>query len=142
PFYWFWFGLLLTIEEDSAFFNFQHTSLGRALLEHKQDNLERSVRLLTTKVWPSLYSLLTIQYGILHKKDNYSEIWKKPKDEVHLLLSNNKELYTLISTFRNLLTKYYSNNAQDIDTALEIIDTGLLFLSIVQNLSNKLFEIR
>ncbi|MCX7921977.1 MAG: hypothetical protein N3B21_08200 [Clostridia bacterium] len=93
------------------------------LVEHGGERLSSNIRLLCTKVWPILYSVL-----VLEKRDALY-VWNLPKDKAIQLTDGNTPLGKVIREFYNAVVKHYPNESS-IDNALEVIKTGVDFLEI------------
>jgi len=85
--------------------------------------LERSLRLLCTKVWPVLYQVLTL----LEQETDPIGIWCLPKEQAIEQLPGNTALQDTIRAFYRAVRDYYP--AEDsLENALTMIDSGVAFL--------------
>ena len=91
------------------------------LLEHGGGRLERDIRLLTTKVWPTLFSLLALQ-----ARDPVA-VWRLTKSRAIEMLPPDKSLGSDIRRFYDRVTAYYAGS-RTVDTALQTVESGLAFL--------------
>jgi hypothetical protein len=85
--------------------------------------LERSLRVLCTRVWPVLYQVLTLQYV----KSDPIRTWCLPKHDAIELLPHGAPLYDAIQAFYRAVWTYYSEE-DSLENALSLIQTGLAFL--------------
>ena len=92
------------------------------LLEHGRGRLDRVVRLLCTKVWPVMYSVVG------HRSDDPLAVWQLPKDEVISLLPPEGALTSRMQEFYRSVLDYYVNECKSVDAALTLISTGVRFL--------------
>lgn len=91
------------------------------LLEHGGGRLSATVRLLCTKVWPTLYNVLTI-----HAQDVFS-IWTLPKDRAIALVPPESILSGPLRAFSTAVHDYYPTEVS-IDQALTVIEHGIAVL--------------
>ena len=85
--------------------------------------MERSIRLLCTKVWPVLYQVLTMQ----GQDDAPIDIWCLPKEEAIHRLPSGTPLRKEIEAFRQAVWIHYP--AEDsLEHALSVIEHGVAFL--------------
>lgn len=85
--------------------------------------LERSIRLLCTKVWPVLYQVLTL----LEQEMEPIGIWCLPKEQAIERLPDNTVLQDTIREFYRAVWDYYP--AEDsLESALALIESGVAFL--------------
>lgn len=85
--------------------------------------LERSLRLLCTKVWPVLYQVLTLQDA----ESDPIRLWCLPKSEAIERLPHDGPLYDAIQAFYRAVWAYYPEE-DSLESALALIQTGLAFL--------------
>jgi len=85
--------------------------------------LERSLRLLCTKVWPVLYQVLTLQNP---DKDPIA-LWCLAKQEAIECLPHDSFLYHATRAFHRAVWAYYPEE-DSLEDALALIQTGLAFL--------------
>ncbi len=85
--------------------------------------LERSLRLLCTKVWPVLYQVLTLENP---GKDPIA-LWGLAKEEAIECLPHDGPLHHAIGAFHRAVRAYYPEE-DSLDKALALIQTGLAFL--------------
>jgi hypothetical protein len=89
--------------------------------------MERSLRLLCTKVWPVLYQVLTWQ-GM---ESDAIALWRLSKEEAMSRLPDDSPLHGAIHAFHQALWAYYP--AEDsLDDALSVMQTGLDFLQAAE----------
>ena len=85
--------------------------------------LERTIRLLCTKVWPVLYQVLTVQ----NPDSAPIGLWCLPKEEAIGRLPHRTPLHDAVQAFHRAVWVYYP--AEDsLEDALLVIQTGLAFL--------------
>jgi hypothetical protein len=85
--------------------------------------VERSLRLLCTKVWPALYQVLTL----LEKEPDPIGIWCLTKEQAIERLPRNTALQETIRAFYRAVWEYYP--AEDsLENALAVIESGIAFL--------------
>lgn len=85
--------------------------------------LERSIRLLCTKVWPVLYQVLTLQ----SPDETPAELWCLPKEQAIRRLPRDTPLRDEIEAFYQAVWAYYP--AEDsLEHALSVIEHGVAFL--------------
>ncbi|MBV7337758.1 hypothetical protein KFU94_57920 [Chloroflexi bacterium TSY] len=97
------------------------TPSGPTLLSHGGGRLERHVRLLCTKVWPTLYQVLALQI------DAPIQIWCLPKPDAIDYLSEDTPCGAAIRRFYHAVLAYYPEE-NSVDKALSVIETGVHFL--------------
>ena len=85
--------------------------------------LERSIRLLCTKVWPVLYQALTLQ----DRDSNPIQLWCLPKEEAISHLPHDTPLHDTIQAFHRAIWTYYPDE-DSLENALSVIETGVAFL--------------
>lgn len=85
--------------------------------------LERSIRLLCTKVWPVLYQVLTLQ----GQDDAASDIWCLPKEQAIRRLPSGSALQKEIEAFYQAVWAYYPTE-DSLEHALSVIEHGVAFL--------------
>jgi len=85
--------------------------------------LERSIRLLCTKVWPVLYQVLTLQA----RDDAPIDLWCLPKEEAIRRLPNSTNLRKEIEAFYQAVWAYYPTE-DSLEHALSVIKHGIAFL--------------
>jgi len=85
--------------------------------------LERSLRLLCTKVWPVLYQVLTLQ----DLGGDPIHLWGLTKQEAIECLPHDAPLYHAIQSFHRAVWAYYPEE-DSLEDALALIQTGLAFL--------------
>ncbi len=89
--------------------------------------MERSIRLLCTKVWPVLYQVLTLH----DQKSDPLALWCLTKQEAMNRLRFDAPLYSAVQTFHRAVWTYYP--AEDsLDDALAVIQAGLAFLQVAE----------
>jgi hypothetical protein len=93
----------------------------RDLLQHGGGKLERSVRLLCTDVWPTLYQVLTLQ------QQAGLQVWCLPKEQAIAQLSPTMALGQTIRAFYGRVYAYYTGE-RSVETALQVISCGVAFL--------------
>jgi hypothetical protein len=93
------------------------------LLGHGGVRLERSLRLLCTKVWPVLYQVLTIQ----NRDSDPISLWCLPKEKAIECLPHGTRLHHTIHAFQRAVWAYYPSE-DSLEDALSVIQTGLAFL--------------
>lgn len=91
------------------------------LLSSGGGRLERRVRFMCTEVWPTLYSVLTLQ-----APDPLAP-WRLPKDAALHLLAAHTPMGRAIRRFYQCVTEYYGQ-AHQLERALAVIETGVTFL--------------
>ena len=90
--------------------------------------LERSIRLLCTKVWPVLYQVLTLQ-------DPGSEpvaLWNLTKEEAMSRLTQDSPLHDAIQAFYRAAWTHYPEE-DSLEDALSVIQTGVAFLQAAES---------
>jgi hypothetical protein len=85
--------------------------------------MERSIRLLCTKVWPVLYQVLTVQ----GQDDTPIDIWCLPKQKAIRRLSSGSALRKEIEAFYQAVWAYYPTE-DSLEHALSVIEHGVAFL--------------
>ncbi len=91
------------------------------LLEHGGGRLSATVRLLCTKVWPTLYHVLTLQ-----QQDVFA-VWRLPKDRALALVPRDTPLGSAIQAFSIAVHAYYPAEAS-VEQALAVIEHGIAVL--------------
>jgi hypothetical protein len=91
------------------------------LLDHGSGRLSRKIRLLVTKIWPTLYQILTLQ------QDDAIQVWNQTKEQAIELLSKDTELGQTIHDFYQAIRRYYPTE-ESIEEGLQVIETGIEFL--------------
>ena len=85
--------------------------------------LERSIRLLCTKVWPVLYQVLTLQLP----EERPIALWRLPKERAIRRLPRDSALSDEMDRFYRAVLAYYP--AEDsLEHALSVIQHGIAFL--------------
>ena len=90
------------------------------LLEHGGGRLSATIRLLCTKVWPTLYNVLTLQ------EDPFT-VWRLPKDQVIQRIPSATALGRSVRMFYSAVLTYYPSEAA-IEPALDAIEQGVAVL--------------
>ena len=85
--------------------------------------LERSIRMLCTRVWPVLYQVLTLQ----HPGNDPLALWCLPKEEAMGRLSHDTALHHTIRAFYRAVWAYYPNE-DSLEDALSVMQAGVGFL--------------
>ncbi|GCE19819.1 hypothetical protein [Dictyobacter kobayashii] len=88
-------------------------------------HLERRVRYICTDVWPTLYSVLTLQ------SQQPLEIWRLPKGSAFHLLPAHTPMGRNIRRFYQCAVTYYGHG-RVLEEALAVIETGVAFLQAVE----------
>jgi hypothetical protein len=104
---------LATIDPNSRF--------SSALLDHGGGRLARAVRLLSTDVWPALYSLLIVQ------GTEPIATWNLTKQAAMEALPTSTAGGAAIRIFYDALMVYYPA-AESVDAALDVLKSGAMFL--------------
>ena len=89
--------------------------------------LERSIRLLCTKVWPVLYQVLTLQ----DEEENPIALWCLPKEEAMGRLPHDSALHEAIQAFYRAVWAYYPEE-DSLEDALAVIQAGVGFLQAAE----------
>jgi hypothetical protein len=89
--------------------------------------LERSIRLLCTRVWPILHQVLIVQAP----KSDPVALWCLTKDEAISRVPDNTPLRNAIQAFHRAVRAYYPGE-DSLEDALEVIRTGLDFHQAVE----------
>ncbi|GHO83501.1 hypothetical protein [Dictyobacter formicarum] len=95
------------------------------LLSAGGGRLERKVRFMCTDVWPTLYSVLTLQ------SQQPLAIWRLSKDSALHLLPAHTPMGRGIRRFHQCVTLYYSHE-HVLEEALAVLETGVAFLQAVE----------
>jgi len=90
--------------------------------------LERSIRLLCTKVWPVLYQVLTLQ----EPEQDPIGLWCLPKEEAMSHLPHDTALHEAIQAFYRALWAYYPQE-DSLEDALSVIQAGVGFLRAAES---------
>ena len=90
--------------------------------------LERSIRLLCTKVWPVLYQVLTLQ----DPEEDPIRLWCLPKEEAMSRLPHDSALHQAIQAFYGAVWAYYPEE-DTLEGALAVIETGMGFLQAAES---------
>jgi hypothetical protein len=90
------------------------------LLEHGGGRLSATIRLLCTKVWPTLYNVLTLQ-------QNTFTVWRLSKDQAINLIPSDTTFGRAIRKFYSAVLTYYPTESA-IEPALDVIDQGVAVL--------------
>jgi hypothetical protein len=85
--------------------------------------LERSIRLLCTKVWPVLYQVLTLQ----DQDSDPIHLWCLSKEEAICRLPHDTPLRDAIQAFHRAVWAYYPDEGS-LEHALSVLQTGVAFL--------------
>lgn len=91
------------------------------LLEHGAGRLQRHVRLLCTDVWPTLYSILSIE------QNDPIRMWNMTKVEAMAQLPPDSALGSALDRFYRAVLAYYPGESS-VERALEVIRQGVAFL--------------
>jgi hypothetical protein len=83
--------------------------------------LARSIRLLCTQVWPTLYQVLTL------RQSDAVSVWCLPKARAIAKLPENIPLGSSIRWFHQTVRAYYPAE-DDLEGALRVIESGVAFL--------------
>jgi hypothetical protein len=87
------------------------------------ERMQRSLRLLCTRVWPVLYQVLTLQAA----ESDPIHLWGLPKEEAIDRLPHGSPLYQAIHAFHRAVWSYYPDE-DSLESALSLIQTGVAFL--------------
>jgi hypothetical protein len=90
--------------------------------------LERSIRLLCTKVWPVLYQVLTLQA----LDETPIELWCLPKEQAIRRLPAGTALRNQIDAFYQAVWAYYPTE-DSLENALSLIQHGVAFLQAARS---------
>jgi hypothetical protein len=85
--------------------------------------LERSIRLLCTKVWPVLYQVLTLY----DQESDPIRLWCLSKERAIRSLPHDTPLHDTIQAFHRTVWAYYPDEAS-LENALSVFQTGVAFL--------------
>ena len=88
--------------------------------------LARSLRLLCTQVWPTLYQVLTLQQG------DAIDVWCQPKEQAMEKLPKRTALGSAIRWFYRAVQAHYTAE-DDLDGALRVIESGVAFLEAAKS---------
>ena len=89
--------------------------------------MERSIRLLCTKVWPVLYQVLTLQ----PMESDAIALWCLSKEEAMNRLPHNTPLQHAIQAFHRAVWVYYPDE-DSLEDALAVMESGLAFLQAAE----------
>ena len=95
------------------------------LLNHGGGRLERSVRLVASDVWPTLYSVLAL------RTDDPAGVWATPKDRLMAEMDDDDPLTRPARAFARALVRYHQGGAPAA-LALEAMACGVEFLRIAR----------
>ncbi|MFX0114604.1 MAG: hypothetical protein ACFFB3_08655, partial [Candidatus Hodarchaeota archaeon] len=84
------------------------------------------IRLLVTKMWPTLYQVLTLQ------QDDAIRVWNQTKEQAIELLSKDTQLGQTIHDFYQAVRCYYPTE-ESIEEGLRVIETGIEFLKAAKS---------
>jgi hypothetical protein len=101
--------------------NFLPSDLVPSLLDSSPRHIERRARLICTDVWPTLYSMLSLQH------DDPICIWNLPKHEAMALLPENSQVGEAIRQFYTALQTYYPAQRSP-ERGLDVVACGVAFL--------------
>jgi hypothetical protein len=90
--------------------------------------LERSLRLLCTKVWPVLYQVLTLYEQEMAPVD----IWCLPKEQAMERLPGNTALQDAMQRFYRAIWTYYPSE-DSLEAAFSVIESGTAFLEAARS---------
>ncbi len=102
------------------------TFITGALLDHGGGRLEDKIRLLCTKVWPTLYHVLTLQ------QEDAIRVWGLPKEQTMGLLPKNSSLSQKIHEFYQAVQTYYPAE-ESIEQGLAVVESGVVFLEAAKS---------
>jgi hypothetical protein len=88
--------------------------------------LERSIRLLCTKVWPVLYQVLTLQ----NTDSDPLPLWRLTKEQA-IHRTRGTPLHDAIQAFYRAVWAYYPGE-DSLENALAVIQTGTTFLQAAE----------
>jgi len=88
------------------------------LLDHGGGRLEAKIRLLCTKVWPTLYHVLTLQ------QVDATRVWGLPRAQAMKLLPKDTSLSQKIHEFYRAVQTYYPAE-ESIEHGLAVIESGV-----------------
>ena len=92
------------------------------LIEHGSGRLDRTVRLLCTKVWPVMCAVAG------YRADDPLVVWRLRKDEVISLLPEGALSSRIHEFYRSVLT-YYVTERRTVDAGLTLVERGVEFLT-------------
>jgi hypothetical protein len=92
------------------------------LLDHGGHRLAADVRLLCTRVWPTLYHLLVCRTG------RPLDVWPRSRESAIALLPEDELLGQQIRAFHRAVCSYYGRGGGSVDRALAVIGCGARFL--------------
>lgn len=92
-----------------------------ALLEHGGGRLSAAVRLLCTKVWPTVYHVLTLE-----REDAFA-VWRLPKDRAIVLTPPDTAFGRALREFHAAVHAYYPAEAS-VEQALAVVERGVAVL--------------
>lgn len=95
------------------------------LLDHGEERIERSTRLMCTKAWPLAFQLLTA----LHKDG--LRIWRLDKLEAAALLAREPGVAAEMNGFLAAVRAYYPQE-RPVTKALDVISAGIAFIRAVK----------
>ncbi len=96
------------------------------LLDHGSGRLSGKIRLLITKIWPTLYHVLALQ------QDDAIYAWNQTKEQAIELLPEDTQLSRTIHDFYQALRFYYPTE-EAIENGLRVIETGIEFLKVAKS---------
>ena len=85
--------------------------------------LERSIRLLCTKVWPVLFQILTLQ----DQDSDPIRLWCLSKEEAISRLPHDAPIHDAIQAFHRAVWAHYPDE-DSLENALSVFQTGVVFL--------------
>ncbi|MHA2273988.1 MAG: hypothetical protein ACXACI_19245 [Candidatus Hodarchaeales archaeon] len=91
------------------------------LFDHGSGRLSGKIRLLITKIWPTLYHVLALQ------QDDAIYAWNQTKEQAIELLPEDTQLNRTIHEFYQAMRLYYPTE-ETIESGLRVIKTGIGFL--------------
>jgi hypothetical protein len=96
-----------------------------SLLEHGGGRLSATVRLLCTRVWPTLYNVLTLRH-----EDAFG-VWRLPKERAIEMVPAGTPLGSTLRTFYNAVRAYYPAEAS-VEQALAVVEHGVAVLQMAR----------
>lgn len=105
------------------------------LLDHGSGRLSRKIRLLVTKIWPTLYQVLALQ------EDDAIHAWNQTKEQAIELLPEDTQLNRRIHDFYQAIQLYYPTE-ESIESGLRVIETGIEFLKAAKSWWNEFDKAR
>ncbi|MFW9914542.1 MAG: hypothetical protein ACFFGZ_02930 [Candidatus Thorarchaeota archaeon] len=103
------------------------------LLDHGSGRLSGKIRLLITKIWPTLYHILTLQ------QDDAIYTWNQTKEQAIELLPKDTQLSGTIHDFYQTVRLYYPTE-EGIEGGLRVIEAGIRFLKAAKSWWEELDE--